>query len=727
MSKGSVDQKIIDKFNKSFISDPKNIALSNAINTENILKACTSREQMTKMDFLFSHEVKPTCYITDQYNSGRCWSFAGLNILRNEMRQKYKIDDFEFSQSYIAFWDKFEKCNFFYYRVIETSKLPETDRYVEEMFKNPIQDGGNFFMLKNLVNKYGVIPKEMYPESYSSASTKNLNLLIAEMLRNNGMELRKIKSKKQAFEIKNKLMGDIYYLLCVTMGVPPMVNEKFEWKIRVNPYVNYSCPCPSPRKIAEPVCMKEDEDEDYEMKESGRLVKVSSRNFKKELNDLFYRIKIHMAGCSLTSKGRDRDLVDQVKKFAKQVEDSYYMCYPDERMSDLAGDVKKSLIDSYDTREERGLKVGAILNSEQKDVDEDDTDFSEDEEKPVEQKETRYQTNQQMIEDNFVVQKPRPSYTDSYYPPSSPSVPRKYMNPEEPSGSDDNSIFNFREDELIKFSTSKETIGGGSFNLMSSGVKKFAKNEITFKGGAGADDALTFKFTPKEFYNKVVPSNFDDFVIIINDQRKEHPYNKLYKTENIGNVVEGFDGIYLNLTIQEIKEYCIKSILMNKPVWFACDMEKGYHPGLSILDTNIFDTSILTQTNLFDNMNKAERMKHGSGFPTHAMIITGVDVENMDNEDKLKNCSICSSKENKPKVCNHDLIKINKWKVANSWGTQNAKGGHVLMTESYFDKHVYMIVIDKSLLTKKHAGIVEKQEYHKVLSVWDPIATSCLN
>ena len=58
----------------------------------------------------FSHVVK-TPDITNQKQSGRCWMFAGLNVLRVEAMKRLKVDQFEFSQTYLQFFDKLEKAN----------------------------------------------------------------------------------------------------------------------------------------------------------------------------------------------------------------------------------------------------------------------------------------------------------------------------------------------------------------------------------------------------------------------------------------------------------------------------------------------------------------------------------------------------------------------------------------------------------------------------------------
>ena len=60
----------------------------------------------------FSVLVK-TNNITNQKQSGRCWMFSTLNVLRQRVIEKCKLEDFSISPTYLAFYDKLEKANLF--------------------------------------------------------------------------------------------------------------------------------------------------------------------------------------------------------------------------------------------------------------------------------------------------------------------------------------------------------------------------------------------------------------------------------------------------------------------------------------------------------------------------------------------------------------------------------------------------------------------------------------
>lgn len=60
--------------------------------------------------FQIEAEAKP---VTNQKSSGRCWIFACLNVIRLPFIKKYELEDFEFSQAYIFFWDKVGRLRIF--------------------------------------------------------------------------------------------------------------------------------------------------------------------------------------------------------------------------------------------------------------------------------------------------------------------------------------------------------------------------------------------------------------------------------------------------------------------------------------------------------------------------------------------------------------------------------------------------------------------------------------
>jgi len=121
-------------------------------------------------------EGKP---VTDQKSSGRCWIFAMLNCMRIPVMKQLKLEDLEFSQNFIFFWDKVERLHYLLRVFVETARRGESPdgRLVQHLLSNPSNDGGQWQMLVNLVNKYGVVPKKCFSEAWSSENSRRLCII----------------------------------------------------------------------------------------------------------------------------------------------------------------------------------------------------------------------------------------------------------------------------------------------------------------------------------------------------------------------------------------------------------------------------------------------------------------------------------------------------------------------------------------------------------------------
>ncbi|MCK4979013.1 MAG: aminopeptidase, partial [Candidatus Delongbacteria bacterium] len=107
----NLDKKIFKKFDQIAKKEEKNI-LHSAIFKNGVQKIAFKNESLIDMQHLFSEDIK-TGKITSQNSSGRCWLFAAVNVLREQTAKKLKIEDFELSQTYLMFYDKLEKANYF--------------------------------------------------------------------------------------------------------------------------------------------------------------------------------------------------------------------------------------------------------------------------------------------------------------------------------------------------------------------------------------------------------------------------------------------------------------------------------------------------------------------------------------------------------------------------------------------------------------------------------------
>ena len=121
---------------------------------------------------LFSNQVKTKNKASNQKSSGRCWLFAGLNMIRNKFIEDNNLStDFEFSQNYMLFWDKFERINYFINLYDELRNEELDSQLMQFLLKDPLCDGGQWQMFVNLVDKHGLVPKSVYPETTHSSNT----------------------------------------------------------------------------------------------------------------------------------------------------------------------------------------------------------------------------------------------------------------------------------------------------------------------------------------------------------------------------------------------------------------------------------------------------------------------------------------------------------------------------------------------------------------------------
>ena len=224
---------VLKKIQDSYKCSPENKALQNAIVNNDINKIAVNHDNAGAFDTYFSHRV-PSQAVTDQKSSGRCWMFTGMNVLRAKAIAKYDLPaDFQFSQIYTFFWDQLEKSNLFLQAIIDTKDKPMDDKTVEWLFKNPIGDGGQFTGVANLVDKYGIVPAEAMRETNSSNKTSTMASILSLKLREYGLELREMASKKAtAAQLQNRkveMLQVVYKILALNFGEPP---TEFTWTRR---------------------------------------------------------------------------------------------------------------------------------------------------------------------------------------------------------------------------------------------------------------------------------------------------------------------------------------------------------------------------------------------------------------------------------------------------------------------------------------------------------------
>lgn len=394
-------------------------------------------EQTENTRNMFSIDLK-TLPVTNQERSGRCWIFAGCNIIREKIAKKYNLKDFELSENYIAFYDKLEKCNYLLESIISLKEKEKDDRTLDHLLSEGIRDGGQWDMFVNIINKYGLVPKDAFPETFQSSNTNEIDTLLSKYIRKFAFEIRTNHSENIDNK-KEEYMENIYKMLCSCFGVPP---KKFSFE-----YV--------------------DKDKNY--------------NIIKDL-------------------------------------------------------------------------------------------------------------------------------------------------------------------------------------------------------------------TPMSFYQDIVSMDLNEYVSIINSPTDDKPFNKAYTVDYVGNVIEGNEILYLNVTMERLKELTISQLKDGEPVWFGSDCHKAGDREEGIWDDTSFDMDTLFQID--SEMTKGAMLDTRESAMNHAMVITGVNLD-----DELPT----------------------KWKIENSWGDEKANKGYHVATDTWFTKFVYQIVVHKKYLTEEERNILNTDKIR--LKPWDPMGT----
>ena len=233
MAQTDITPDVIKKLQSSYTETVADKAIRRALSQNSVAALTSSVNGIIEIGTDFS-DVVPTKGITNQQSSGRCWLFTGMNVLRSKAIMRWNLPKLELSQNYLFFYDQLEKANLFLQGVIDTRKSSFEDRTVDWLFQNPLSDGGTFCGVVDLVQKYGVVPSEIFPETYQSNNTSGFTSVLKNKLREMGLELRtlgenKKTTDKQLQEKKVEMLGTVYHMLTLAYGIPP---TEFTWTQR---------------------------------------------------------------------------------------------------------------------------------------------------------------------------------------------------------------------------------------------------------------------------------------------------------------------------------------------------------------------------------------------------------------------------------------------------------------------------------------------------------------
>ena len=228
----SLEQDFTDKLYAAYEANPKFAAMENAISHNGLLTSLEKRSAAVENTPVFLLDLTKD-KVGDQKASGRCWMFAALNTFRHKMIAGFQLEDFELSQAHTFFWDKYEKSNWFLEQVLATADQELTSRKVKFLLDTPQQDGGQWDMVVSLFEKYGVVPKSVYPESISSSNSRELNQILNKLLRQDAQILRELVAEgANSAELqakKEELLQEVFNFLAMNLGLPP---RQFDFSYR---------------------------------------------------------------------------------------------------------------------------------------------------------------------------------------------------------------------------------------------------------------------------------------------------------------------------------------------------------------------------------------------------------------------------------------------------------------------------------------------------------------
>jgi bleomycin hydrolase len=226
---GTLSAQDTELLRKEFSASPGYRLAQNAVTRVTVDDVAINREIINATDHSLS-VLLDDWKVTNQKRSGRCWLFAGLNLLRVGAMRKMGLKDFEFSQNYAMFWDKIERANYFLEAVIETADRDIDDRTVAFVLDSAAEDGGQWNMFVAIVRKHGLVPKAFMPETQSSSDTGRMNSVLRTVLRQGAKSVRAAASAggvEAARAEKAEILRVVYRVLCIHLGTPP---DHIDWQ-----------------------------------------------------------------------------------------------------------------------------------------------------------------------------------------------------------------------------------------------------------------------------------------------------------------------------------------------------------------------------------------------------------------------------------------------------------------------------------------------------------------
>lgn len=181
---------------------------------------------------VYSDAVSPQgAPVVNQKQSGRCWLYAATNVLRVDIMRRYNLEELELSPSFLFFYDKLEKANFFLDQIEQTANENVESRVVQHLLTDPICDGGQYDMFANIIQKYGLVPNHVFPDSFNTLASNHVNEMVTTLLRQFAQEIRSaVEAKADVEALKTRQIKEVHRLLTMFLGSPPGPTDPIVWQ-----------------------------------------------------------------------------------------------------------------------------------------------------------------------------------------------------------------------------------------------------------------------------------------------------------------------------------------------------------------------------------------------------------------------------------------------------------------------------------------------------------------
>lgn len=219
----------IKEYRDTFNKDKTNLVLQRSVIANGIYLSTRNPKAINTDNIVWTHEID-TGEVQNQSQTGRCWLFAAMVLAEKQMAKNLNIPSIKLSKPYLYFYDKLEMANTFYQNIINSKDEDITSRKVQEILKHKQSDGGIWAEAADLIEKYGVVPESIMPETDDSAASISINVILNEKLT---FDAKKLRQSTKPEELKQELLAENYKILAMSFGTPPE-SFTFEYKPEVS-------------------------------------------------------------------------------------------------------------------------------------------------------------------------------------------------------------------------------------------------------------------------------------------------------------------------------------------------------------------------------------------------------------------------------------------------------------------------------------------------------------